>query len=320
MARASLVVGVDAGGSGVDAVALEDATVVGRGSAGPANLRTVGVETAAAEIVRAVGQAVEMAHADSEARNWIAAVYVGAAGAGAPAAAAALREALREVWRNCGADVRTTVVEDDTRIALRSAIPKGPGIVLIAGTGSVAYAESGAERFRVGGGGYLLGDEGSGFAIGLAAARYLLRFYDGRELAGAMSRALERNLGVTSREELLEIVYGASPAIGPDVARVASLAKEVLALAADGEVRASAIVEEAAGELCVLAVHASERLRLVEPRIALAGGLLSSDTPLTRLVQASLNAALPGCTFVAASEPAAFAAARLAADAVIESR
>jgi glucosamine kinase len=61
-------------------------------------------------------------------------------------------------------------VEDDTRVALRAALPEGPGIVVIAGTGSVAYAEHGSTRTaRVGGAGYLLGDEGSAFAIGLAA-------------------------------------------------------------------------------------------------------------------------------------------------------
>ena len=308
MARGSLVVGVDAGGSSVDAVALDDSTVVGRGAGGPANLRVIGINNAADEIARAVCAA-------AGSRKPIAALYVGAAGAGSAASAAALGEALHQRLP----DVAEIVVADDTRIALRAAIPEGPGIVIVAGTGSIAYGENGAERFRVGGGGYLVGDEGSGFAIGLAAARFLLRFYDGRELAGTMSRALEASLGVTSREELLASVYGTSPAGSPNVTRLASLASEVLALAVGREPRAFAMIEEAARELCALAVYAGRRLRLDEPKIALAGGLLRGNTLLTKLVQSALSVAVPGCSFASTGESAAFAAARLAADAATES-
>ncbi len=124
-----------------------------------ANATTLGAEGAAVTIVAAVSELTKSPDA----------LFVAAAGAGC----ARVREALR------GARARFTgtriAVEDDARVALRAAQSAGPGIVLIAGTGSVAYAENGERRVRVGGAGYLLGDEGSGFWIGLAAARLLAR-------------------------------------------------------------------------------------------------------------------------------------------------
>ena len=84
---------------------------------------------------------------------------------------------------------------DDAAIALRAAVPEGPGIVLIAGTGSIAYAENGERRSRVGGLGYLAGDEGSAFAIGMAAVRLYGRVLDGRARADETTEVVNRALG-----------------------------------------------------------------------------------------------------------------------------
>ena len=101
------------------------------------------------------------------------ALVVGAAGAGDTVIASALESALRAYFPR-----GTIVVHDDAEIALRAAVPHGDGVVLIAGTGSIAYARVGEEVHRAGGYGYLLGDDGSGFAIGRAALAQMLRWYD----------------------------------------------------------------------------------------------------------------------------------------------
>ncbi|MHB8147855.1 MAG: BadF/BadG/BcrA/BcrD ATPase family protein, partial [Vulcanimicrobiaceae bacterium] len=163
----SPVVGVDAGGSRVTAVAPALDGVHRFGHAESANIRTVGLDRAVESIVLAIERALLGAPP--------AAVAVGAAGAGSEGASSVLRLALE--GRFPGARI---AVYEDTVIALRAGVPSGDGLALIAGTGSIAYGEVGVQRYRVGGYGYLVGDDGSGFSIGSAAVRLLLRAYDGR--------------------------------------------------------------------------------------------------------------------------------------------
>jgi len=301
----ALVVGCDAGGSSVAALAWRDGAVVGRGGAGPANVTSAGLDAAAdsvaSAVVQAAGQTVP-----------IAALYVGAAGAGRSAAAGALRDALRERLPL----VKRLMVEDDTRVALRSAIPYGPGIVVIAGTGSVAYAERDETRVRVGGTGYLIGDDGSGFAIGRAALRRLTRVYDGRERASQVTLAVERVLGVSSRDALLDAVYGDARGGAAGVAHIASLAPLVLALAGQGELDALSIVRAAAADLTLLVGDAARVIAVSAPRVAFAGGLLHERSALAGLLRAGIAAALPGAAFFAGAEPPEMVAVRLAREAL----
>jgi N-acetylglucosamine kinase-like BadF-type ATPase len=202
-------------------------------------------------------------------------------------------------------------VEDDARIALRAAIPEGPGIALIAGTGSIAYAENGETRLRVGGAGYLLGDEGSGFAIGLAALRALAKAFDGRARADAMTERVREVLSVGDRDALLTEIYGASPV---NVSRIAHLAESVLALAGEGDRAASKIVQGAARDLGDLACAAAKQAELTEcsPSIAFSGGLLRENSLLTYVLQTRLQADIPGANIVRSGAQAASAALRFA--------
>jgi N-acetylglucosamine kinase-like BadF-type ATPase len=303
----AIAVGVDAGGTATRAVATHGGTA----KAGPAGASSRGVPAAADAIAAA---ALEAAGGAS-----IGALYAGVAGAGRASVARALETTLRERF----ADARIAV-EDDARIALRAAIPDGPGAVVIAGTGSVAYAENGDRRARVGGAGYLLGDEGSAFAIGFAAVRLLERALDGRERFDETARLAQRVLGASSRDELLETVYGRTGSGILDVARIAALAPSILAFAAKGNAASRAIVEQAAADLAQLAIDAVGQADLFEqPRIALAGGLLRERSLITSLLEGHLVRAIPGCVVVmtdaADAGPArtalAFAEALLAAGA-----
>lgn len=274
----SLVVGVDAGGTGTTVVVADGETLVRTVRGDAANVRSAGVNAAAETIARAVERAL--------AGSFATTVIVGAAGAGRAEVANALEKEL--TGRFAGARVR---VVDDARIALRAAVPHGDGIVLIAGTGSIAYAEIGGASYRAGGYGYLLGDEGSGFSVGSSAVRVLMRSYDERAPRDAMLDALETRLGARSAQEVLSAVYDSPSA----VTTIASLAPIVLEHASAGERSATKIVQAAALELADLLKTIVRRADAGnrELPVSFAGGLLRENSMLTYLLETRVANELP---------------------------
>ena len=164
-----IAVGVDAGGTGSRAVVVRDGVVVARRDLGPINV---------------------LLHADAVDRLAAAVTDAGAAAAGFGLAGLRsdehARELTAELARRTGARV---VVGDDTDAALAGAFAGRPGIVVIAGTGSGAAGRDAAGRtVRVGGHGFLLGDEGGGYWIGREAVRAALRAADGTGPPTALHR------------------------------------------------------------------------------------------------------------------------------------
>lgn len=269
----SIVVGVDAGGSSTSVIVERDGVASGAFEGDAANVRRAGVNDAAATIARAVASATQGEHID--------AMVVGAAGAAYDDVASALESALRD--RVAGVHVR---VCDDAKIALRAAVPEGDGIVLIAGTGSIAYALAGEKSYRAGGHGFLLGDEGSGFALGAAAVRLLLRVYDGRARRDGFIEAIESVLDTEDTEDVHQAIYAGSD----PVRKLASLAPVVIGCASDGERDATKIVQAAALELADL-LKSVVRLSGLAQRdisVVLAGGLLAQNSLLTYLLETRL--------------------------------
>jgi N-acetylglucosamine kinase-like BadF-type ATPase len=294
----NVCVGVDAGGTSTIAASSRDGAYWQTERAGPGNATSIGVDAAAAAIAEAVLRASGGVQPAS--------LYVGAAGAGNPEIAGALGRSLEAVFPN----MRAFVVTGDTEAALRAAIPEGPGVVLIAGTGSVGYGENGGRRVQVGGYGFLAGDEGSAFAIGFAAVKLLTRVYDGRTRADETTALAERVLGCNGRETLLSALYA-----GPlDVAKIASLAPSIIAFAGKGNRVSAEIVHTAAQALGDLVRSAVERAGLAgaSPKIAFAGGLLRESSLLSTLLETRVTADLPGATIVRLHDEPARAALRFA--------
>ena len=291
------VVGVDAGGTKTRA-AFASAEGVQRTAEGAAANPMLAGESAAADTIAAVVREVS-------AGEPIAALHVGAAGAGGAQTAARIEQLLRAAFPNA-----RIAVGDDAFIALRGAIAEGPGIALIAGTGSIAIAVDGrGDVHRVGGLGYLLGDEGSAAWIGLEAVKRLGRVYDGREHEEETSRLVARHLDAPDRATLVRRIYGSRV----DVASVAALAPSIIAFAGKGNRVAGNIVGRAAAALVELVGAVSRHAGLQESpaKIALCGGLLSEDNHLVALVEAEIMAILPGTEIVRTSDPLA-GAVRLA--------
>jgi glucosamine kinase len=293
-----IVVGVDAGGTSTIAARSRGGRYEASVRGGPANATSRGLDAAAAEIVRTVRELCgdDVPHG----------IFVAAAGAGN----ADTRDALIAALRNAFPHTAQIAVEDDTRIALRAAHPEGPGIVIVAGTGSVAYAENGDVRARVGGAGYLLGDEGSAFSIGLAAAKMLARVYDGRAARDETTDLVARALDAEDRDALLGAIYGAPL----DVARIASLAPSIVAFAGKGNRVSTKIVQGAALELGDLARAAAKAAGLFEssPPVVFAGGLLRENSLLSFLLETRITNEIAGAAVVRLRDEPARAALRFA--------
>jgi N-acetylglucosamine kinase-like BadF-type ATPase len=266
---APLVLGVDGGGTKTVAwlAPLADdgsGRVLGRGNAGPGNPRAVGFETAQANIEAAIAAAF----ADAElTRTPVAAACFGLAGAGRPAE----QQQIQQWALGCGI-AATVQVTDDAEPILAAASLEGCGIALIAGTGSLCLGRNAAgETARCGGWGYLLGDEGSGYAIALAGLRAAVRAADGRGPPTDLLPAFLQRLGAASPQELIGRVYA------PEMTRerVAALASVVFDYRSTDDV-ARTIVDRAASDLAEMAQAVAKKLDL-PPRgytLAVAGGTL----------------------------------------------
>jgi N-acetylglucosamine kinase-like BadF-type ATPase len=207
-------------------------------------------------------------------------LVVGAAGAGRQPERDELRTALRN--ENLTSHVLVTT---DIEIALSGAFADGPGIVVSAGTGSVAVGrDQQGNRHRIGGYGWQMGDEGSGYAIGRASLGAVSRARDGRSPPTALSERILQATRSADFDALIRWAAGASPA------EVAALAPHVVAVGAAGDPLAQGIADYAARELSQLAICLLPKMQLTPPvRVAVTGGLLSPDQPLRRALLAKLR-------------------------------
>jgi N-acetylglucosamine kinase-like BadF-type ATPase len=272
-----VVVGVDAGGTSTVAAVSLDGQLQRKFSGPAANASSSGLPQAGGVLVQTVADALGGSPPD--------AIYVGAAGAGRVEISQQLEKMLRERFPSAAICVR-----DDAHIALRAGVEQGDGCVLIAGTGSIAYAEVGSDRFRNGGYGYLIGDDGSGFSLGAAAIKHVMRAHDGRAQIDDFVRNIEDALQAHDPASILQRVYGDARA----VTLVASLAPVVLASANEGARFAARIVQQAALDLYELIKSLIKRAGLgADAPIVFAGGLLRQNSTLTFLLESRLHADLP---------------------------
>ena len=265
--------GVDGGQSSTTAlIGDERGRVIGAGRGGPAN--HVGASEGRKKLVSAIEGCVSAACA--EANLDCATVRFTSACLGFSGGPADKEAILKEILPADG-----MIVTDDALIALVGATGGEPGLIVIAGTGSIAFGRNSAGKTaRAGGWGFLFGDEGGGFYIVRQALRAALRQEEGWGPATTLHRVLLEAAGARDANDLLHRFYTAEfprP-------RIAGLSKLVEQAAQDGDAIAREILQETAEQLATIA--AAVRHSLFQPgeaaRVAYIGGVFRGSLLLDR--------------------------------------
>lgn len=271
------MIGVDCGGTRARAVVLDGSGAELARVEGPGAVASAADPGSAARALAGVSRrAAEQAHLTLP----VDGVWAGVTGAGREAARSSVELELSRMGV-----ARAVRVGTDVEAAFHDAFGGGPGVLLIAGTGSIAYgrAEDGREG-RVGGWGHHIGDEGSGYAIGLEALRRVARTLDGRGPETALVGAVLEHLDLVSIDDVVTWM-GTAPK-----ADVASLAPVVAAASSAGDPVAGEILVQAVQDLegHVLAILENLGPWSKPPTVALAGGLLGPGRALREPLLRSL--------------------------------
>ena len=294
--------GFDGGGTKTQCVVLdEDDRVVGQGVAGPSNPLRVGFGQATIALASAATAA--LASADLRGRH-LRAVCAGLAGAGRPRVAAGLLSFLKENFP--GSLVHATT---DLEVTLEAAAGAGPGVVLIAGTGSAACGRNAAgEVVRAGGHGPWIGDEGSAFDIGRRAVIVMASALDLGVSPPPLAECVLAALGLSGWDELIERIAQAPHEVFPQLFHV------VAEVAEAGDKAAREILAAAAAELTDLAAAVIYRLDLGKAEFSLAksGGVFGRSALLDSPLDAGLGRIAPRARISLLQVPPAVGAARLA--------
>jgi N-acetylglucosamine kinase-like BadF-type ATPase len=294
------VLGIDAGGTKtICYLADADAKVIGEGRAGGANLKAEG-ELAVEKVLHTV-----MDQALGGRRDDVAAICLGMAGADRDDEKALLRDVMRRI----GARSRVVVV-NDALVALVAGVGDAPGVVIVSGTGSIAYGRRGERAARAGGWGHVLGDEGGGYWIGRGALRAVARAADGRGPRTALTASVLAHFGVREPQQLIAEIYDRQlrhHALA-QAARLVQQARD------DGDAVAAGILERASDELVSAARSVVEQLGLRDERMhfVLAGGVFTGVPWLAEELGRRLPALAPRAEVKRLQAEPALGAVRLA--------
>ncbi len=274
----SYYLGIDGGGTKTTCAVGDEARTLATATAGPSNIVRVGEAQARESLLRSVRQACAAAGITAA---QVSRTCVGGSGAARPELAEFVRSALAEIL--------TTPIDvvGDMQIALEAAFDTGPGVIVIAGTGSIAYGrdEQGI-TVRAGGWGFAIGDEGSAHWIGRTAVNAVLRAADPRAATPSnhapsgspLATALLKAWGVRSLDDLARAANSIPP---PDFARLFP------AVAASEDELATHVLTRAGRELAAVAAvvihHLFGKDRNAVVPVAMTGGVFR-HAPLVRQV------------------------------------
>ena len=298
------VVGVDGGGTKTHAVITDvNHRVLGEGTAGPSNPLRVGIANAAAAVREAIDRACEAAQVR---RSDLVAAEIGLAGARRPELRARMHEALSSLG------IADMEVVGDADIALYGATDGKPGVVVIAGTGSICCGINGARKeVCAGGWGPMVGDEGGGSWIARRALRAIAKASDGRGPKTSLTADACDYFHVSTPEDLSTAIY--APTINNE--RLAGFGRYVIEAAKTKDPIAREIMADAGRELALAAAAVIRNLKLENERfqVACVGRVISSAGELVLAsMREELKKVAPGAYIAPPLFPPAVAAARMA--------
>jgi N-acetylglucosamine kinase-like BadF-type ATPase len=299
-----LYLGVDGGGTKTEIALMNEAGEVRcEGVAGPSNPLRVGVETAVTNIAKAINEACDR---DGVSRGDITAATLGLAGV----RRADLKQRVRDSFvKRLG--IRRVDVVTDAEIALYATTQGKPGLVVIAGTGSVCLGKNENGQMAISGGwGPLAGDEGGGVGIAQQALHTIAKASDGRGIPTMLSQRASEYFRASGPENLIVAIY--SPQV--DNSRIAGFARLVVETAQDGDEIAIEILRDAGYELGLAACAVIDKLKLENRRVPIGcvGSIFNAGELLTGSMLEKVRICAPKAFLTEPAMPPAHAAALMA--------
>jgi N-acetylglucosamine kinase-like BadF-type ATPase len=277
--------GIDGGGTKTRCVLGDERSVLGEGSSTSCRVQRVGEACAQDALAAAIHEACVQAAISLKS---IARTCAGITGAARLEIASTMRGLLTKV---VGGEIETI---SDFEIAFEDAFSGGPGVLVIAGTGSIAWGRNGkGQTARAGGWGPAISDEGSGYWIGAEAVRCVLRAHD----QGNDSLLLKRLMEAIAADSFDDFIVRVNAQPQPDYA---ALFPTVLSAAVDrGDGVAITVLERAGKELAMLAETVVQRMfpQAAEASMATHGGVLTNSEHVRESFRRNLRAANPHIVF-----------------------
>ncbi len=278
--------GIDGGGTKTHCILADEITVLAKSTTGGSNLVRLGENQARESLHAAIRQVCATAKVSPD---QIHAICIGAAGAARPEIEAKIRGILAELVT--GTSPTRIEVVGDSVIALEAAFGAGPGVIAIAGTGSIVYGRDNAGRIaRAGGWGFRVSDEGSGHWIGRRAISKILRAGD-QGVEPALTTLVLEAWGLDDIDELVQHANSTPP---PDFPRLFPI---VLRAASEGDAVARELLSDSGTELATLAAIVIRSLSPDAPAmlpVATTGSVFRQSPDVRQVFYNRLQLSFPG--------------------------
>jgi N-acetylglucosamine kinase-like BadF-type ATPase len=309
--------GIDGGGTKTVCVVIDaQGVVLGRGEAGASNYQSIGINAAFKTIAKAIQQAIETIKLTEKIE--IQGICLGLAGVGRPRDIEVVQGIVNDLQNNQNLPIawnlqpNNILICNDALISLVGGIGHDVGIVVAAGTGAIVFGrnEQGVTK-RVGGWGYIIGDEGSAYKIAIAGMQAAMQSYDGREKPTRLNDAFINYLAIDTIEDIIEVVYRR----GWGVKEIAALAMVVDNMADEGDEVAMRIIDEAIGELVKATSIAIEALNFGSSKvfeIVTTGSVWRGKSNIRKKFIASINTMYPYASVILPRYEPAYGAGLLA--------
>lgn len=293
--------GIDAGGTKTTAaVATKDGKICGLGQGGGANYHNVGLVETESSLQQAIAVALDQAERKLGHPLVVRSACLGIAGLDTERDRRTLEELVTEGMLKILLGEKAFLV-NDSLIGLRSGIDENYGLCLIAGTGSCCYGlNRKGQDTHAGDWGFLLGDQGGGYAIGRKILQTVVASYDGRYGKTLLTDLLLAKLKLAQVSDLVFWAYGGKVEVG----EIASLAPLVHQAAQKGDKQAKEIIKQTGDEL-VLAVQGTVgRLGMEKEEfpIVFIGGLFGENKQLLSQTQEGIKQLFPKTSFIIPSK------------------